>query len=57
MRINSACVWPHVAVREIYVICNIFSAAASNAACPLCEGREICTELQKDTGHSRRIVC
>ena len=52
VRINSARIWPRAAVRQISVVFNIFRLVHPMAhhGCVVCEGRQVCSEKQYDTG-------
>ena len=52
VRINAAGIWPRAAVRQISVVFNIFRLVHPKAhlGCVVCEGRQVCSEKQYDTG-------
>ena len=52
VRINSERIWPRAAVRQISVVLNIFRLVHPKAHldCVVCEGRQVCSEKQYDTG-------
>ena len=52
VRINSAGIWPRAAVRQNSVVFNIFRLVHPKAhvGCVVCEGRQVCSERQYDTG-------
>ncbi len=52
VRINTERIWPRAAVRQISVVFDIFRLVHTKAhhGCVVCEGRQVCSGKQYDTG-------